>query len=198
MVQVRVDPISDLALHADIPISFVVDRVLHVTLVDGGLGGLQLTEADVDEPWTKDYDAIDGEGPTRWANRFDVTNWGLVAAHEDGRRLGGAVIAYDTPGVNMLGGRSDLAVLWDLRLRPEARSRGIGTMLFREAETWARDRGCRTLKIETQNVNVVACRFYHRMGCRLGAIDRFAYPDLPDEARLLWFKDLTSVAAADQ
>jgi len=44
--------------------------------------------------------------------------------------------------------------------------------------------------VETQNVNVPACRFYARMGCVLGGIHRFAYPELPGEARLLWYKAL--------
>ena len=46
------------------------------------------------------------------------------------------------------------------------------------------------MKIETQNINVVACKFYAGQGCTLGAADRFAYPELPDEVRLLWYKDL--------
>jgi ribosomal protein S18 acetylase RimI-like enzyme len=80
--------------------------------------------------------------------------------------------------------------LWDLRVRPEVRSAGIGTDLYRAVEDWARNRGCRTLKVETQNINVPACRFYARMGCTLGAVDRFAYPDLPDEVQLIWRKEL--------
>jgi hypothetical protein len=28
------------------------------------------------------------------------------------------------------------------------------------------------------------------MGCTLGAIDRFAYPELPTEVQLLWWKAL--------
>lgn len=194
MVNLGVEPISNLHLQADIPIAFLVERMLDVTLIDGGLGGFRLSEVHVDEPWTKDYDAIKGEAPTRWAKRFDVTNWGLIAAHDGERRVGGAVVAFNTSGVDMLEGRSDLAVLWDIRLRPEARSAGIGTMLFRGAETWARDRGCRTLKIETQNINVASCRFYRRMGCHLGAIDRFAYPELPGEVQLLWFKELLAAS----
>jgi hypothetical protein len=35
-----------------------------------------------------------------------------------------------------------------------------------------------------------ACRFYQKMGCTLGAIDRFAYPRLPGEVQLLWWKAL--------
>jgi hypothetical protein len=46
------------------------------------------------------------------------------------------------------------------------------------------------LKIETQNTNVGACRFYERQGCELRAIHRAAYPQFPEEIQLLWYKDL--------
>jgi len=61
-------------------------------------------EQAVEAPWVKDYGAIEGEGPTRWAARFDVTNWGLISAHEAGPRVGGAVVVFDTAGVSMLEG----------------------------------------------------------------------------------------------
>jgi hypothetical protein len=51
-------------------------------------------------------------------------------------------------------------------------------------------RGCRRLKVETQNTNVPACRLYASQGCTLGAIHRFAYPELPEEIQLLWYKDV--------
>ena len=183
---------SALAEHGRISIAFLVERVLEPRLVDGGLGGIVLAERPVGRPYVKDYDAIDGEGPTRWARRFDVRNWGLLGAHADGSRVGGAVLAFDTPGVDMLEGRTDLAVLWDLRVRPDWRGRGVGRRLFEAAERWAAARGCRRLKVETQNVNAAACAFYAGRGCTLGAIDRHAYAALPDEARLLWYGELAT------
>jgi len=183
-------PMSALAELAAVPIAFEVRRQLEVTDVDGGLGGLALTEMPVDPPYGKDYDAIEGEGPARWARRFDLANWGLILARSAGRCLGGATIAYRTPGVHILEDRPDLAVLWDLRVAPDRRGEGIGAALFRAAEQWAAARGARVLKVETQNINVDACRFYARQGCRLGAIHRFAYPAFPDEAQLLWYRQL--------
>src|SRR5215831_2803254 len=180
---------SALAGYAAISIAFVVDRVLEVRLTDGGLGGMSLTEAAVD-PYRKDYDAIEGERPAHWPGRFDISNWGLICARRDGARAGGAVIAFRTTGLNMLGARADIAVLWDIRVSPAHRGAGIGSALFRAAGDWARARGCRWLKIETQNINAAACRFYQKMGCTLGAIDRFAYPGLPGEVQLLWWKAL--------
>jgi GNAT superfamily N-acetyltransferase len=176
--------------HGRISIAFVVDRILDVALADGGLGGMVLTETPVADPYVKDYDAVKGEGPTRWAKRFDVSNWAIIGAWQNGVRVGGAVIAFRTADLYMLGGRDDVAVLWDIRVAPEQRGSGVGSALFRAAEGWAGARGCGWLKIETQNVNAAACRFYQKMGCTLGAIDRFAYPELPGEVQLLWWKAL--------
>jgi GNAT superfamily N-acetyltransferase len=189
-LQIRAAPMAALADLAAVSIAFEVDRVLDVTVHDDGLGGLTLRERRLETPWWKDYDAIEGEGPTRWPRRFDTSNWGLLLARAGTRCVGGAVVAYDTPGVEMLEGRRDLAVLWDLRVAPDVRGRGVGAALFRAAEAWAAARGCAWLKVETQNVNMAACRFYARRGCTLGAIHRFAYPALPDEVQLLWYKPL--------
>jgi hypothetical protein len=59
-----------------------------------------------------------------------------------------------------------------------------------DLSTWAQLHGCRQLKIETQDTNARACRFYERQGCRLETIHRAAYPELPEEIQLLWYKDL--------
>jgi GNAT superfamily N-acetyltransferase len=193
-LDIREEALTPAALseHATIPIAFVVDRILEVRLLDGGLSGMSLTETAVAGPYVKDYDALEGAAPQCWPGRFDVSNWGLIGARRDGASVGGAVIATRTPDLHMLGGRDDVAVLWDIRVPPRERGRGTGSALFRAARDWARARGCRWLKIETQNVNVPACCFYQKMGCTLGVIDRFAYPGQPAEVQLLWWKALVS------
>jgi len=193
-LELRQEALTPAALseHAGIPIAFVVDQILELSILDGGLGGMSLTQTAVAHPYLKDYDAIEGEGPQSWPERFDVSNWGLIRARRDGAIIGGAVIATRTPGLHMLRGQDDLAVLWDLRVSPQERGAGIGSALFRAAGDWARARGCRRLEIETQNINMPACRFYRKMGCTLGAIDRFAYPGQPAEVQLLWWKALES------
>jgi GNAT superfamily N-acetyltransferase len=90
----------------------------------------------------------------------------------------------------MLEGRRDLSVLWDIRVAPDARGKGIGSALFERVEAWAQAQGCRQLKVETQNINVRACGFYGRHGCELRAVHYAAYPELPEEIQLLWYKDL--------
>lgn len=189
-VEVREEPIERLEEQAELSIAFTVDRMLVATPVEGGLGGITLEEQPVAPSWVKDYDVLDGEGPARWRRSFDVTRWGFLVARDGDERVGGAVIAFDTPDVHLLDGRRDLAALWDLRVHPDRRSSGIGVLLWRAFEDWARTRGCRDVMVETQNNNVAACRFYARMGCSLGALHRFRYPELPDEIQLLWYKSL--------
>ena len=189
---IQVGP-DELERYGRIPIAFRVESVLRVVPVDGGLGGLRLVEEAVDEPYTKDYDAFEEESVELWPSRFDVSNWAFFMALDGDRPVGGAAVAFRSPGLNMLEGRTDMAVLWDIRVHPERRCEGIGTALFRHVADWARDRGCRQLKIETQNINVRACRFYAAMGCTLASIDRHAYaahPDIGHESCLLWHLSL--------
>jgi hypothetical protein len=37
-----------------------------------------LTKTAVTDACVKDYAVIEGAGPARWPERFDVTNWGLI------------------------------------------------------------------------------------------------------------------------
>ena len=179
-----------LTSYGDVPISFTVDSRYHVNAINGGLGGWRLTEEPVQFPYVKDYDTEKDDRAESWSRRWDISNWALFAALDDGVRVGGAVVAWDTPEVYMLEGRSDLAALWDIRIQPDYRRLGIGSRLFRRAAEWARRRGCRQLKIETQNINVSACKFYAGQGCYLGAVHPGIYESLPEEVQLLWYLNL--------
>ncbi len=176
--------------YSRVPIAFWVNARLVVQPVENGLGGLLLQEEPVTPPYLKDYDALEGEGPSPWREHFDLSHWTVLSVCEAERQVGGAVLAWNTPDLDMLEGRSDLAVLWDVRVHPEYRGHGVGHRLFTAAADWARARGCRMLKVETQNINVPACRFYARQGCELRTIRSGAYPDLPEEVQLLWYKRL--------
>lgn len=173
-----------------IPSRLMVRSILQVEVVDGGMGGLRLHEVTLARPYLKDYDV--DEKPSDWPRMFDTTRWGFFLAIDRERTVGGAAVAFDTTGVFLLENRRDLAVLWDLRVAPEGR--GAGIPLFRRAVEWARGKGCRQMKIETQNVNVPACRFYQKMGAELEEIHRHGYaavPQVADEVMLNWYLDLT-------
>jgi ribosomal protein S18 acetylase RimI-like enzyme len=180
-------PSQLLADYAAVPIAFEVTSVL--SALKGTERPFELTASSVDPPYVKDYDAI-GDRPLDWAARFDTSQWVLFLARSDGRSLGGATLALGTSELHTLEDRSDLAVLWDIRVTPAARGRGIGRALLGAAEALARARGYRELKVETQNVNVPACRFYAALGFQLRAVREHAYPACPGETQLLWYKAL--------
>ncbi len=186
-IDVIEEPVPALAAYCGIPIAFDVSEVFDV--VTEADGSARLEARRVPLPYVKDYDAL-GDNPMRWTERFDLSNWGFFAAFSGAQCVGRAAVARDTSTLGMLEGRKDLALLWDLRVAPVARRRGVGSALFDAVVTWARSRGCLQLKIETQNINVPACRFYSQKGCVLRTVQSGAYPELPDEVQLIWFKDL--------
>lgn len=189
--QISVEPVDRLPELAAISIAFGTDRILEVRPAPEAPTGFVLSERQLARPFEKDYDLLPGEGPASWSGRYDTSQWGLLVARRGPNDwIGGAVIAWNTPGLAMLEGRRDLAVLWDLRVAPSARRGGVGRALFRAATDWARQHGCRELRVETQNVNPAACRFYAAQGCRLSAVRIAAYPDLPDEVQLLWSQSI--------
>ena len=174
--------------YARIPIRFQVKEYFQVQWKDGGLGGMELVLREVDPPFIKDHDRSDPV--IYWKRDFDLSNWVFLMAEEDGEKVGAAAIAYDTKGVHMLQGRKDITVLWDIRVSPEYRGGGVGSALFTHAAEWSRKKNCRLMKVETQNINVPACRFYAKQGCYLGSIDIHAYPKFENEVCLMWYLPL--------
>lgn len=188
-IEIQESTVAALPEYATIPITFWVRSLLRVEWIDRGLGGVRLSEQPVEAPYLKNYDAL-GDGPLAWGRRWDMSNWGIFLAREHGEPVGGAAVARQTPGLHMLEGRDDLAVLWDLRVRADRQRHGVGRELVSQAASWAEQRKCRALKIETQNNNVPACRFYADCGARLCGVHPGAYADLPDEVMLLWYLEL--------
>jgi GNAT superfamily N-acetyltransferase len=192
MIEIREVGSDRLQEYAGIPIAFEVRTTYRVDTIDFGL---RLAEEPLAKPYVKDYDALDDPDGRilNWPRHFDISKWGFFIAREGGVDVGAANVAVHTPAVHMLESRSDPAVLWDIRVRPEKRRRGIGAALFRHVADWARGRDCRQLKVETQNTDVPACRFYAALGCVLGGLNRFGYaacPAVAHETMLLWYLDL--------
>ena len=187
MVRVVEESTSVLPDYGDVPIAFTVRSKYVPTLIEGRTDEWEMIEASVTPPWIKDYDA--GEPPTRWL-RWDTSKWRVFSAFCGAKRIGGAVVAFDTLGADFLEGRTDIAALWDIRVVPEWRGKGVGSILFEHTVCYARRLGCVELKIETQDINVPACDFYAKQGCRLSDVTPNAYSGWPDEIRLTWRFDL--------
>lgn len=63
----------------------------------------------------------------------------------------------------------------DIEVDAAYRGRGVGTLLMEAAVGWARERGLHGVSLETQDNNLVACRFYLKYGFRLGGADCLVY-----------------------
>jgi len=189
-IVVRQELPSALDEYARISIAFEMRSVLDVERASSEGQGFVLSEQPLPAPMLKDYDAISGEGPASWPGRFDMSKWMVFAAYAGEVRVGGAAVVMNSSEINLLEGRSDLALLWDLRVASAARRHGVGSDLMNGVETWASNRGARTVKVETQNTNVPACRFYARHGFQLLDANARVYPEFPQETQFLWYKNL--------
>jgi GNAT superfamily N-acetyltransferase len=67
---------------------------------------------------------------------------------------------------------------------------GIGRAMMQRVVAWARFRHLPGIMVETQDVNVPACRFYDNFGFRLCGFDTYLYKGLcpdTDEIALYWY-----------
>jgi len=176
-----------------IPMRLWVSSCYRMDKIDRGLGGFALVEVPVAVPYCKDFCIGNDEHVSRW-ERWDITHWAFFMAFDGARPVGAATVASRTQGVNMLAGRDDLAVLWDLRVDEAYKRRGIGQKLMHMALDWSREQGLQQMKIECQNTNVPACKFYHKQGAVLSEVNEYAYyHDLEQfrhEIQLIWFINL--------
>ncbi|WP_316569506.1 GNAT family N-acetyltransferase [Neobacillus sp. YIM B06451] len=167
-----------------------VKSIFSLEKIENGLGGILLKETPVKE-YIKDLGAY--EKPTQYPNEFDITNWVFFMAFHNERPVGAATVASKTKGIHMLDAREDLAVLWDIRVDDPYKQQGVGTQLFNMAVEWSKLKGFTQMKIECQNNNVPACKFYQKHGAVLGKIDEYAYihdPQVKDEVQLIWYLNL--------
>lgn len=173
--------------YCKVSMEYKVESEFRIDLLNNGIGGFRFIEEKV-KPYWKNYDSEE-DNPSLLNNRFNLENWHVISAFDDEKRVGGAIIAYNSPGVYMLEGRDDIAVIWDLRVDNEYRGKGIGSMIFNRCIEWAKRKECSRVKIETQKNNVNACKFYAKQGARLSNINRFVYSN-HNEVQLIWSLEL--------
>jgi ribosomal protein S18 acetylase RimI-like enzyme len=191
-IDIRREDHRSLAEYAAIPVAFEVRSALESPVV--GPVRPPLRARAVWPGHDKDYDAIPGNHPSDWPSRFAVDRACFLAAYADGVRVGGTVVILEPSDVARLGGEAGLSLLWDLRVAPHARRHGIGRALLAAAEASAREAGARGIAVETQDVNVAACRTYAAAGFVVARVALDAYPGLPGEARMVWTKMFEGIA----
>lgn len=58
---------------------------------------------------------------------------------------------------------------------------GIGRKLINEAKVWAKRHDMKGIMLETQNINVKACKFYESCGFKIGGVDQYLYKGLHND-----------------
>lgn len=183
-MEIREEPLDRVMEHERIPIAFTcTSRLDAAQLLKGNWVETLVT------PWQKDYDGYPEDLPRATVARFPG-KWGLIAAFEGEKRLGGILLLTDAPSFDLLEGRKDLAMMPDVRVHPDGRGKGVGRALVEEALKWSRRNNCVEMRVETQDVNVSACRFYAAMGFRVYSVNPNAYGPGYDETQILWTREV--------
>ena len=73
------------------------------------------------------------------------------------------------------------AFIEDICVAKSARRQGVGTALIQKAIEWAKNANLKGLALETQDNNLLACRFYAKCGFVIGAVNTMLYRNLDNE-----------------
>lgn len=108
----------------------------------------------VDErtPSDKAYEIV----RSQFAQLIRDKNAGVFAARINGRMVGYAVVVVE----------GMVADFWDIVVSKEHRRSGIGTALISRVESFARERGCRMIKLDVNLNNAGAIELYKKLGYR--------------------------------
>lgn len=80
------------------------------------------------------------------------------------------------------------AFIEDLCVVKSERGQGIGTGLIQKAIEWAENSNLKGLALETQDDNLLACRFYAKCGFVIGAVNTMLYRNFNnDEFAVFWY-----------
>ena len=83
------------------------------------------------------------------------------------------------------------ALIEDICVSKSSRGQGVGTALLQKAVDWAKDKKLQGLALETQDINLLACRFYSKFGFTIGAVDTMFYKNLSrpysDAIAIFWY-----------
>ena len=83
------------------------------------------------------------------------------------------------------------AFIEDICIRKTHRGQSVGSALIQKAIDWAKGKNLCGLALETQDNNLLACRFYAKCGFSIGAVNTMLYKnfDKPwsDETAIFWY-----------
>ncbi|HVC15988.1 MAG TPA: N-acetyltransferase [Rhodanobacter sp.] len=131
--------------------------------------------SDLDDLVSLEQRTFDSDRLSRaqYRRHLDSDSARVLVASADHRHFLGSTVLFFRQG-------STVARLYSLATQPAARGKGIGTALVEAAEATARQRRCRTLRLEVRADNAAAIALYERQGFqRIGFLESY-YEDGAD------------------
>ena len=106
----------------------------------------------------------------------------IFLCYEDGEAAGQIILRRDW---------NHYAFIADISVAAAFRGCGVGTRLMNRAVEWAKEQKLDGLALETQDNNLLACRFYAKFGMEIGAVNTMLYKNAPkpwcDEIAVFWY-----------
>lgn len=119
-----------------------------------------------DDALGRGRERIEDPLPQSYFDAFEAVsrdpNIQLMVADDGEGRVVGCLQLCILPGLSSQG--ASRALIEDVRVASELRSRGIGELLVQWAVTEAKARGCKLVELLTHQTRVDAQRFYKRLG----------------------------------
>lgn len=142
-------------------------------------GQWSFTEELFSQPGTKAYE---NDSEDFFAQHMDNPHKAAYLAYRGSLCVGQLVLRKDWNGY---------AFIEDICVAQKARGQGVGTALVQKAAEWAKEQGLSGLALETQDTNLLACRFYLRQGFQIGGINTLFYrnfsPPVCGETAVFWY-----------
>ncbi len=155
---------------------FTVIGRLKPSLIDGRWS---YTEEIFPRPYIKYYHSAEDEFYDGCIGSRDRRAY---LAYDGGRCVGQMFMRKDWNGY---------AYIDDIYISRDHRGRGLGTALIGTATEWARGKGLQGLTLETQDNNLLACRFYIKKGFQIGGVNTLVYRNfrqpIRDEYAIFWY-----------
>ena len=136
------------------------------------------TEELSSAPWEKQYPNDDCD----YSEYIGSPDRIVYLAYDDGRCVGQIVLRRDW---------NRYAFIEDICVARGYRGHGVGTALIKRAIGWAKDSVLNGLALETQDNNVLACRFYAKCSFSIGGVNTMLYRNFSkpycDETAIFWY-----------
>lgn len=131
-----------------------------------------------DEPWEKQYPNDD----CNYSEYIENPDKIIYLAYRESKCVGQIVLRRDW---------NRYAFIEDICVSRNSRGQGVGSSLIRRAIEWAKLNGLNGLALETQDNNVLACRFYAKCGFSIGGVNTMFYKNFSkpycDETAVFWY-----------